>query len=150
MPHWLPPIDTTQLPVSTHPPSSPLQQQLGAQPRTWISSSSGLPQPPRPLLTSKDLLLHFLVSLLQGELVRDYSLISTLNQDSWAKNRKSCSNSVVLREALVCLGAVLQKGPGVSIMLPMPVCRLFNHLCPLACEAQQSALSEGVFCIPRV
>ena len=104
MPHWLPPRDTTQLLVPTNSPA-PYSPATAQGPAMHVGHQGLL----FPLLTSKHLLLHLFVSLVQGELVRLFlNLYSAscffLNQDSWAKNRKLCSSSAFLREALVLSG----------------------------------------------
>lgn len=110
MPHWLPPRDTTQLPVPTNSPA-PYSPATAQGPAMHVGHQGLL----FPLLTSKHLLLHLFVSLVQGELVRLFlNLYSAscffLNQDSWAKNRKLCSSSAVLREALVLSGGCGSEG----------------------------------------
>ena len=110
--HWLPPRDTTQLPVPTDSPA----------PRPpAIAQSSAMDTHHQGLFFHswlQSIFCFISVSLFQGELLRLFlNLYSApcffffpLNQDSWAKNRKSGSSSALLREALVFSGGCASEG----------------------------------------
>lgn len=110
MPHWRPPRATTQLPVLTYSPvpysPAPATAQGPAMDMDfflpWVTKASFFHS------SFQNIFCFISLSPLFKGSRSDYSLVSTLfsllNQDPWAKNRKSCSSSTVLREALVFLG----------------------------------------------
>lgn len=102
------PLPSCQCSLTPQFPIPQPQQQLRAQPWTWISFFPGSPRPLFFHSSFQNIFCFISLSPLFKGSRSDYSLVSTLfsllNQDPWAKNRKSCSSSTVLREALVFLG----------------------------------------------
>lgn len=136
---WLPPRDPTQF-ASVHllPSFLPCSDISGLSHRCRFLSPLG----PHSLLFHSWLKTSFASSLLSPLFKGSWSEILPwsltcllffffLNQDSWAKNRKIVFQLCSSQRPSYCLGAMVQKDPGVSILLPMPGCHLFNHLCLL-------------------